>query len=533
MVSNKQESNTFNFMPDIDPEWTRIQRIQGVVSDRSMSFESLRPIPRALLSSRAYIKWTYEIEMGEGLPGNILVSNFLENDEQLMYMKPFMLLANCTNSLTLSLNGYGMTYREPKYWSKYIGLTQAKMAHYKSLFGSAGAPIPTFSGAYNFAYLNTNEAGQNPGSERQDVNISIASDMAFENYKDVVEEGVIPGGPIATFSFTEPLYFGPFNPFFSVNQELRNDSWYKRLSNTIPYVHQLQLDINLGNIEAGTTQFGFRARIGPAAGNISALINGRVLSSELVLEWVVPKPSLILQPKIDIPSWEIDTKFFAINDGNVLNDTILGRADGNTTQITTDFIHYRQIPSFILIAGVRDKDVPEYRCESIVNSDNLDGTVNQVFRFDTCSWEPSLQFDNITLTVDVNNRFIDNRFNTQELFLLTSKNCKDLPFNFQTFIGGNRQYSVQPGNSFIFLKPDDISIKQSTGRRRNDFTLQIDSTLRTRTGFSIGATTGVGATADTTGNYVYKLMVCTIYNQNFITLGKDRKVEKRTVSQFI
>ena len=525
MLSDRLKETTYNFMPDINPAWTRIQRVPGVLTGNHMKFDARRPIPRSFLSSRAYIKWTVNITKLEGTGNAFNPANFFTFDDQAIFLKPFMLLANSTKTATLKLNGYGMTYNEPQFWSKYLGHMFATRQDYEGGFTTSGAPMPKFTGAYNFEFLNFTQGAANPGTNRTDPNIDVALDMAYQRYKSGVDEDAKQTENNADFDFLDPLYFGIFNPFYDTKGTLPETSWYKNTSNTIPYIHELELDITLHSIAANCLQFAFGQKA-DAVLNECRLGQESLVTAELVLEWIVPHEPVKLPPTIDIPSWEVDFKSFEINNGAPILDVF---DVGVPTSISTPYIHYHQVPSWILIAGVRDKNKPNYLC-SAIRTNNAAATQG-VFSRDKNSWEPSLKFDDITITVDVNNRKVDTNWDSRDIFSITKRNCNKLPFNYSSFLGGNKQYSEQPGNSFLLLRPDDLSIKQSTGVLRRDFTLQIDANLRTSTGYSISG--GVGAGNALLGNYEYTLMVVTFYDQTLITLGKERKVEKRLFTQFI
>ena len=132
---------------------------------------------------------------------------------------------------------------------------------------------------------------------------------------------------------------------------------------------------------------------------------------------------------------------------------------------------------------------------------------------------------NMRVTTNVNNRYIDANWSEEELYALAASNCKEMPQSFSAYIGGNAQYSNQPCQAFTIFKPDDLSIKQSPGKLRRDFTLRVQSDMRTSTGFHIQQ--------NQVASYVYRFFVVSIYAQDFLTFGRDRKVEKRLLTQFV
>ena len=136
LISSREQSSTYQFMPDVNPLWSRIQRVQATISPDGLriNFGALRPIPRALLCAKAYIKWTYEIRRQE-----LGVDQFFVTFNQAaMFMKPYSILGNSTTKSKLSLNGYGITNYNSRYWNQYLARMFATEEQLGGYFSTSG-----------------------------------------------------------------------------------------------------------------------------------------------------------------------------------------------------------------------------------------------------------------------------------------------------------------------------------------------------------------------------------------------------------
>ena len=513
MSSLLLRENTYQFVPEFKPEWTRKQRIKGVVSGDSYSFIALRPIPRSLLSARAYIKWSFQVQRKEaGAPVNYRTFN-----QEVIQMKEFMLMANSTKNISININGYGMVYQEPRYWSKMIGRMFANNRDRQTYFTTSGAPPISGEGAYSNQGLNVDDAGAPlPGVHRNDDNLETAMDLAWVQYQIATS-----GAPsnTATFTVVEPLYAGPFNPFF----DTKSEGWYKRLSNTIPYVHQLEVHILTSNHITNCLQIPYSLSTATFDEPITYEPIGTP-TAELVLEWIVPPVDIKLPFRIDIPSWEIDHRIFSVNGGNFIADSIFTPP---ITPIDTLELHLNQVPTWIILFASRNKDDGAYSARALFTDTDGAGT-NGTDNPEVNSYEPAMVISDLQITTDINNRYVTTEYNTRELYNITAKNSCSIPGDYASFLGGNSKYGSSPSMCYVALTSDDLSIKYSTGTKRNQFTLQIEANLTTATGFNRQRSND-GAL----GNYPYLFHVALVYAEDFITLSKDRKVEKRLHTQFV
>ena len=359
---------------------------------------------------------------------------------------------------------------------------------------------------------------------RQDDPIDKAVDSAFRNYRrNTFAAATADEKQRADFEFLDFLWIGPFNPFYDTQDELPKNSWYKRMSNQIPYVSQLSVDLTLKDLSANSLLFPFSIRTGDDGAFEVLLSTEDIINPELVVEWIVPKFPESIPKSVEIPSWDIKTYSFPVNDGNVLADA---NPTGPTVSVDTDFIYIHQVPSFLLLFATRDKDSTDYVCVPQFTSNSTAEGGDPVFSNTRNSWEPNMIMSNTRIELNVNNTKVNTTWDTRDLYTTTARNCKQIPFDFTSYLGGPGQYNHKPCNFFTLLRPDDLSIKIPPGQIRTQFAIRVTTDLTTATGY------WKQGQDDVIGSYRYKFHVVPIFSEDFITLSKD-KVEKRRKVQFV
>ena len=380
--------------------------------------------------------------------------------------------------------------------------------------------IPTQVMSVNDTITRTNSAARGSVS-KQDPYIDMAMDLAWR----YIRAASVNGSATAQFELLDPLWMPPFQPFYDVQNRLTEGSWYGRMSNQIPYVRDLKVDMTVANLAANMLLYAYTTRQN-GAGDFAVIANASIVSATLNLEWIVTQTVDRLPRQISIPTWDIKPSFFDINNGALVTDT-LGVPTGPTFTVDTGFITLHQVPTYFLITAVRDKDAANYLCVPLLSQDTNDGgnaDVNNSFN----SWEPTMRIRSLSLLVDVNNEKVNTQWDEREIYAVTAKNCRKMPYSFFAYLGGSGQYARQPCQTFALFRPSDLSIPYGTGVQRNNFTVKIDTTLAASTGFSKD-----GAVGTATGAYNYKLMFAPVFAEDFVTLNRNGVVEKRLHSKFI
>lgn len=511
-TSQKQRFNQYAFVPNINPLWTQYQRITGVNSGNAMSFRAERPSPNVMLSAKAYIKWTVTIQRNQ--VDNALVATPTDfpadQDETALYRKPYMVMANSTSNVRISINGYSINYSRPTDWMKYVGLMLSTENQQKKYFSTCGSPFTEGLGSYDDQFLLV---GAELNSEANaDDNIQIALNDAFQDYV-----GALGNSELATFVYLEPLQYGIFNPYYDMKEDLPSESWYARMSDTIPYVHAIEVNIDLEKIAANNFVFPYSLSV--VDETVEMRDQPLATTGELVLQWICPRDPPPIPSTVSLPSWQVERRSFQVNGG-------VRVANLAESQFNGDIQHYHTVPDYVLIFATHDKQSDEYVCDARVVDDDGNGGNQNSANGEVGSEETNMAIANLQLRIEINNIIVDTRWSDQELYNVTAKNCREIPFGFRDWVGGFAQFSTTPSKAFVLFKADDLNVKWSSGTIRHDWTLQLETLLQARTGYNFQ---NPGFVEDAT----YRLHIVLFYRNFFIDIDNEGKVTSRLLSYFI
>lgn len=506
MISKKLGSSEYTYLPEINPKWVRIQRIQASISGNNLSFRARNPIPNAFLSAKAQVKWVFRSRRQEAG----VDADFVTFNQAAMSMKNYSILSNCSRQSSLSLNGYKFMNQDPRYFSQYLAkmfLTEEELGGY---YSTSGGAFVRNDGALSTLFFNTSALGVN----RTDPVLDENMDLAYLRWRT----GRIPAvSATADWEFLDYVDVPPFNPLFDFKDKLY-DCWYSKMSNLIPYVNDLELEYRLDKVMANTAIFPWSVRQNAGPGNIVELIDDGILSAELILTWVV-SDTVSLPKEILLPAWSVDIRSFEINDGAAIQDIVLV---GQQASFQSPEIPYFQTPNYLLIFAARDKDQPEYKCQALRDSDDTAGLQLRTDA-DVNSYDCNMRFRSLLVKTNLNTQVVDRGWSEMEIFAKTSSLCREMTHSFSAYTGGLLQYASQPCQSFALFKTDDLNLE--TPGTLTDFTLQIQADLLTATGYHVQG--------PTVGSYVYRFFVVSFYAEDFISMTDNGIVEKRVRSQFL
>ena len=461
--SRKLRFNEYMYIGDNNPERVIRQRTIGSVSGDRVQFRAQPSVPNLLLSAKAWIKWSFRItkRKDDGVPGSPV--NFEQttslappSNGDVILMKPFFSMANSTKSVRLSINGKGITYNEPRYWQKYIGQLWCPEADINKYFSTAGGVFPSSNGAY--ATIGPFVDADN-GSDG-DVNFDISADRTFLEYGDAVATFAD-----ARINLFEPLYVGCFNWGYDIKERLSPKYWGTKMSNLIPYVRDIDYLVTLDNIAANTLYYHYGQTNGPGFEELT--LSADDVRAELVLQWVKPKDMSIayeapypnihgigttqldlvnameIPDQVKLQSWYVDHREYNMDDGDTINDN-------TSASLNIPVINLYQVPSYILMFATRDKDSPEYLCQAVSISDNALG--NDDLSLDINSLETNLELTSIEININADQRVINDRFSSKELYNILLKNSKkDFPYDFTKFCGGQQRRASYPGHFCVLF----------------------------------------------------------------------------------
>ncbi len=512
-VSKKTKFNQYDYVEDINPDVVRQQRIPGgfggTADNPKISFRGNRALPDALLLAKATIKW--EFNFRKIRDANPDVNNAFDRQDRIL-LKPYDVISNATREMTLTLNSKSITYYNSRYWSKYLGLINAGVANNHSYFSTSGGDFLEGTGIVNDQ--GDTLLGGDIGHERS---------IAKANHNFISDANA---NPTTTFSFLQYLNIGVFNPYYDFKDNLPYNSWYKKMSNLIPYIDQLQIDINLNKPASNFLQPNYLFNNGGNA-NVDPVIlrNEGVSSAELILQWVKPNKAMVIPQTVRLPAWNVEHRQIQINAGAVVDS-------GDTVSFASDFLHFHSIPTMILLFATNDKDDANYVCRAIQQDTDRAGR-DQVVSEDVNSGENNMIMDNTFITIDFNNEMITSKYTREEIYNITKKNsCRDYPYAFHAFIGGqglsNADVSSFNASQFhMLLRSDDLNIVRSTGKLQTDFLIKIQSDLTAESGYGIGNTA-----QNLRGNKSYNFHVVLFHDKFYYDINEDGRIDCQYESVF-
>jgi len=246
--SKKLDQLFYQYEPEINPDYIRYQRTESGGSADRITFNVRNILPNALLSAKAYIKWTFSVNKVKNA-GPAVALNFTFAEQ---IVGKANILENCMKNISTAINGYNIgRYEEPRYWAKYL-TRSFKSDHL--LFSTDGPDDPKYYGSYDLAGLPSNVDVLFPGID--DPNVREGINLFSE------EQG--NGTPLSTYSVLSLLNFGLFSKYYMDNKYSKV-GWQHKMSNVIPYVKNLDIDITMSNIQANALNYMFGITSG--AGN--------------------------------------------------------------------------------------------------------------------------------------------------------------------------------------------------------------------------------------------------------------------------
>lgn len=507
----QQKPQEYWTLDDKWPEYRFVQRIPSSTrTPTQLSFSAKSVDPNLFLRSKAVLKLQVSIQNEELDEKDLsFVINDPINADSVIYKKPGTLIANSMTNISLQINNIKVELRQPRYWQKYTTNQHAGKEIIENYFSTSGSSFPDWTGATDVNSGYPSETSLDNARIIGDRGINEAADAVFQ------DTGLVPGAQ-SIIPYTETLNIGCFNYLDDIDsKDIKNKSWYGKMTKLIPYVKQLRLDIALDDIAANSLVYLYSRRtiaIVPQP-RVSRLTIADIVSAELVIEWVKPRREKLisLPPKVKIQSFFVDHREFAMNDGNVISD-------GNSSSVDIQNLVLHQVPSYIIIYATVDKDSPNYQCISITSSRDIAGLDKGVSE-DNNSMESNLQLVDGTFQLRTNSMggdtVISTEYSNRELYRITKKNSiKDSPWSFRQWTGGDSRESIYPPNTVVILGEHELrSFFVRKGQTVQSISLDFSANFTSKEGFGVrGSQLAIG------GDKVYKLMIDFIYDRYFLQL---------------
>ncbi len=339
----------------------------------------------------------------------------------------------------------------------------------------------------------------------------------------------------STFNYTEALNFGPFNALADYGPgEIYKGAWNLRQSPLIPFVRELELNMDFQDIAANSLVYAY-GRSDDVANDVECQLRDiSIVTAELVLIWVKPRDEVLLNMpnRVRIQSWMYDHKQFDL--GTVNNGASVISSENN--------IYTQQVPSYLLYYAMVDKSSASYVCRAInTDTDGMGGDGNISLNVN------SVETHMFPLAVGTGASFIlrsntlggddilDQNYNAKELYRLTLKNSmSNFPYGETKFTGlsvVNQSLATYPSQFYILLGEQELnSFFIRKGQLQVSNVMNYNSTLVSADGYSISKTIGPGDFDG--GNKNYRLHIFYIYDRYFLELDQDGFVDSRFDTQF-
>lgn len=431
--------------------------------------------------------------------------------------KPVMPYANAMSSITLSVNGNTITLSQPRRFIEGITCANVTKAEADTCFES------TYPDSMGGRWCSVN-----PGNEE----VSTVDDRFLKNEYSWQEklfkaQGVDQFGAFNNVAMTgnegcqEPLIVPPFNPFAKLKAGMPDYMWFKHMSNVIPNIDRLELDIQFQNLTPSVLYPRF---VNPTANTTEdKLLSITNLAADLKLYWYELPVNMSLPPQIDLQTWSV--REFQSSIAQVANGTAFAR-------VTSDLIQLNSTPTLIQIAIQRDKDDALYNGTFAARSETFGSdaipyvvTNPSVANGGNNSWDSYGEITNVEILLGDRPNVISTNFTKRELYYLTQKNSKlPYPYDYENWTSHHRYVGdsngrpnvgtdqvVQASKCVILLRPKDIAEKISDGVfAPNSFQIRVNGIARD----------GTHAYGGNTQNY--RLYIHLYYGKHFLRQSPDR-----------
>ncbi len=425
--------------------------------------------------------------------------------------------ANAMSSITVSINGTTQTMSQPRNFMRQLTQScitkeEASKCFETGYDDSQGGIYSSVSPGQSHKVFDEDKGRKDNESKWQFKALTGAGQLNFR-----AAWGAAAGG--TTFTYTEPLMAPPFNPFQKVKGGMPAYMPWGNMSDTIPHVDRLEVDIQFQKLAESLFETRF-LKSTTALSNSRVVIQG--LAADLLLYWYEMPVHLDIPASIDLQSFQV----------REFSTPVAGLTSGAIANPESQLIQLRAVPSFIMLSCVIDKDVAAYDGTALSRADDNDGAavggavINARDNIDyNCS------FDSIEVLLGDRPLVIGTSFSQAELYYLTIKNSKyPYPYSFQEWLGrkttqnrtavGNTVPLLDPGEDWldqrsrcvVLLRPKDLSEKISDGVF-SPTTLQFRTTVRAKSGY---------AGFNPVGARDYRLFVHVFDSKSFLRMETDR-----------
>lgn len=479
------------------------------ISLANASWTITSPNKRSFLLSHSPVDWKPTI--GKFREDGVTAEAWGASQNYISF-KPFP-FANSMTSITLSCNGATITNSQPRrYWEQLCmaNVTRNEMeSNYESGYPedlggniATGNPgKPAIAQSIDHQWLKNEASFTSKLFKATTPNVTRYNDLA-----NTVQ-----------ISYQEPTIIAPFNPFAKVKSGMPDYMWFKHMSDVIPNVDRLELEIQFDKLSAGA----LFPRFTQASVNANEFkhIQITALAADWLLYWYETPINQVIPRQVDLNTYQIKE----------FQRPVVAPVQGTRQTVISDLIQLNSTPTLIMISCRRDQSVANYVSRSMSSQDDykVPPTAVIVNHGTNHSWDSYAEIHSLDILLgDRPNVISSGGFTQRELYELTLKNSKSpYPYNFQDWSSKQRITSDSLGNLLpaevwasygskcvCLLQPKDMAEKVGPGIfSPNSF--QVQAQITPRDGFA-------GITSN--GNISYTFYVHLFYGSHFLRLEPDR-----------
>ena len=527
---------------EVNPASVFYQRISSQnVSNTNCQFTVRSPSSRAYLQSKAMIEWALTLKRvrtdGNSIPIGTATSfgstsGGVTGGQDFFCLKPTPLpISNSFSSITCSVNGSSSTISQPR--RIFDCISQCLVSREDSNKFSTKYP-DSMGGVWN--------TDANPGQPSAGV---VLDHAMMENYNNlnlkvlraVNQNNYVPAVVRSTVKILENLICPPFDCYAEINK-FDQPYWspWKYMSQSIPNIQSLEIDIQMIKLAASSIFYQYSKNAAGAGGPTSGIeidtASPNQIRADLLLYWSEQNPQAEIPRSVDLQTYQI----------REFQKDIAGPNGIKITNQISDLIQLQSVPSCIIVHVEKNKDDPRYACTAQTSDDDQTGGNPGVTGTGHHSWDSFAEINSLTVVLGSKPNVISTNFSQEELYRLTEKNCRALPYSFTDHQGrlnpnvaGNElvvdaAYKNYATKSMIVLTPQDLAEKTSTGVfSSNSIQVTIDTTPRD------------GFAGYDGGDQSWKFYVHLIYSKellriepdkaSFVTQNVDENVARKLTSQ--
>ena len=510
---------------EVNPASVFYQRITSQnVSNTNCQFTVRSPSARAYLQSKAMIDWKLTIlkcDAPAGVVNPAVPVPFTACLDYVGLKMTSLPISNSFSSVTCSVNGSSSTISQPR--RIFDCLSQCMVNKEESDKYFNGKYPDQMGGSWNFLGVPGNFG---PARVQDALRVDHSTLQSYDDMTSrLLKAGTTNLNATAFFnalnnpviSVLENLLCPPFDCYANCDKtKMPYWSPWRYMSQSIPNIQSLEIDIQMIKL-APSVLFPQYAQ-----NQVNANVAGYdipTVAADLLLYWSEQNPQAEIPRSVDLQTYQI--REFQKNLGT-----------RNYVEVTEvcDLIQLQSVPSAIIVHIERNKDSDFYRCAALGGDDDGACTANYFNNSGNHSFDSYAEIINLEIVLGSKPNVISTNFTQEELYRLTLKNTKQLPYNFTDWKGRKNPKVSNVGHNvltsgfrdyaskcMVVLTPQDLAEKTSTGVFSSN-SIQIRVRILPHDGFAGWPNSGVAAAV----NQQWVIYNHLIFSKEFLRIEPDK-----------